>query len=175
MINFIRIDPVDNDILWAGGQKANGSSLLLKSINQGIDWQRIHIFRNDTIVTNSCRNIVIHPELQNKAWVSLRSIVKETSTYGVSWITKLAGSPDYILDYIAIDSINPDNLYVISRAATGNFLNLFKSNDSGNNWTSISDINYNYHMVHDMIVMKSGNTNYIYLATENGILKYIDN
>jgi hypothetical protein len=101
-------------------------------------------------------------------------MIKETSNNGISWITSYSLGSDYISDFIEIDKFNPDNLYFASRLVSDNFLTLYISNDAGNNWTSLIDSTYDNHMTHDMVVRNIGDSNIIYFATDNGILKYID-
>jgi photosystem II stability/assembly factor-like uncharacterized protein len=173
-VNFIKMDPNNNDILWAGGQSTNGSPLILKSINQGNNWERVHVYRNDTTSINICHNLVFHTEIQGKILLFYTNMIKETSNNGISWITSYSLGPDYIADYLEIDSSMPGNLYFVSRSVTENFLNMFISNNAGVNWISLIDSTYDNHMTHDMVVKNIGDSNIIYLATENGILKYID-
>jgi len=172
---FVKQNPSNNDILWAGGQKADSSPLLLKSIDQGNNWVRTHVYRNDTTSVNICLNLEVHPDIQNIVWLLYPTMIKTTSNNGASWITALASTTDYIFDQIGIDEVNPDNLYVVNRSSLSNYLNLYKSKDGGSSWTLLSDSTYDNHPVHDMVVNNIGNTNIIYLATENGILKYTDN
>lgn len=172
---FINQNPINNNDLWAGGQKADSTPLLLKSIDLGNSWERIHVYRSDTLDgVNICLNLVFHDELQNIKWLLYPTMIKETSNYGSSWFTSLAIITGYIADQIGIDVVNPFNLYVATRKVSDSFLNIYKSNDEGNNWSLLSDSAFDNNNVNDMIVINLGNINAIYLATDSGILKYID-
>ncbi len=165
---FIRVDPNISSIIWAGGESAALSPVLLKSVNHGEDWAYMDIYTGGD---NRCHDIAIFPGNSDKAWVSMEGRIRKTSNGGDNWFDVIIN--DYYIYGIEIDSLRPNFLYA-SGFKYGEPLTLFKSEDSGSSWSTYYEMTHSTNGAYDILMLSLVDRNVIYFGTDYGVYRYND-
>jgi photosystem II stability/assembly factor-like uncharacterized protein len=89
-INFITINPVRSNIIWAGGENIFFQPFLLKSNSGGESWQFIPVNLGGD---NACYSIAIDPVDSNVAYVGTEGRIIKTLDGGQTWSTLFVPTP----------------------------------------------------------------------------------
>jgi len=117
----VTIDPVNNNIIYAGGGEwENYKSILYKSLNGGNDWTKI-----GGNITGYIYDIAVDPVSPSKVYAATSSGVYKSTNSGASWTkTSLSGS----INCIKVYPKNPKIVFA------GGRYGVHYSNDRGNTW-----------------------------------------
>jgi len=159
-IGDIAVDPVNSNIIYVGTGEANGGHNnfagggVYKSTNGGTSWQMIGLQN-----TVSIGRIVVDPLNPLKVYVAAVGSyfgpnpdrgVYRSDNGGVNWTKILFVSDSTGAIDIAMDPINPNNLFAGMWQRTrypnggqlyGRTSGIYKSTDGGNNWTALGATN----------------------------------
>lgn len=155
-INFLLMDPTDNQALYAG--TAEG---LYYTYNGTAGWQKT------LSGLGNIKDLAIDPKNHCTLYVAMNNRLYKSTDCSRHWDYTLieAGNPPDI-SAIGVDSYNPENIYVTTIKG-----GLFKSEDYGVSWHNLK---YFDNPIKDILITPS-DTRIIYLVTEsNGIYQTTD-
>ncbi len=165
-VDFIHIDTTDPDIIWAGGITALSSSFFLKSTSLG-DPETWVSPNYPLEQLGRMYDIAVNPADNDICFAACGSILKTTNGLDFEY---LADDPEGGSVFVEIDPQHPDILY-----ATGNPVTIAKTFNGGQSWTIIPEPQ-DVTLARDMLLLKNGNGNVIYISAYNndGVYRYID-
>lgn len=123
----VKVDPIRSNVIWAG----TGEGLVLKSIDFGETWEKIHEF------DGSISDILVNPQNSNNIFVSTaRDGIFKSFNGGLTWqeISDSLKSFDKG-DFIEVsrrDPHRPSNIYL------GSWFGLVRSFDDGFTWSAVN-------------------------------------
>lgn len=130
-ILHIAADPIDSEILYlctASDPFALQNPKVFKSTNGGYSWSQLNGLPNRV-----AKYIAVDPTDNQRVYVVMSGFdnahVYISDNGGESWSVPESGIPDVPANTLAIDPLNPLDLYL------GNDLGVFYSSDAGKNWT----------------------------------------
>lgn len=165
---FVTVDPYTPAIAWAGGEGAIFNPWLYKSTDYGETWDPAPIpYDGD----NRCHDIAIYPGNSDVAWVSMEGKVIKTTDGGASWQTPLINQ--HYLYRVRVDSLRPDRLYTGGGQGL-HLLTLFRSQDGGTSWDSLTEATYPENWLSDLLLVSSADRNVLYCGTQHGVFGYTD-
>lgn len=156
-VNFIRLDPTNNNILYAGTPKGG----LWKSINGGDSWNNLTQYLLPTL---GCSDLAINPLNPNELYLatgdnllnqSFSNGIYKSTDGGITWTQTSYASYFININTILIDPINPQILIVGSDNA------IARTVDGGLTWTTINT-------GVTCLAFNPLNHNTIYATTDNG-------
>ena len=161
----IAIDPNNPDILYYGTGELNYSldsqygDGIYKSTNAGINWIKISPSSQTGTYTGK---ILVDPSNSNNIFVAGNNGLLKSTNAGINWLNNQSGNFTSLL-------INPDTASILY-ASTGTSTSIiYKSTNSGDNWTVISVISAGRRT---QLAISPDNTNYLYasIAGSSGAL-----
>ncbi len=169
----ISVCPTNSNLVYIGGDYYNQSDKYLmvvyKSTNGGLNWTRYDVSpaSYDRAYTYC---FAVNPKNPNELYIGGESY--EGSSWhgeffksndgGNNWIDIYVGISGYV-NAIVIDPTSPNKVYA------GTSSGIYRSNDSGLNWTKNNGWAYSYELA-----INPQNTNIIYSGYYDGIYKSID-
>jgi len=161
-----------------------------KSTDHGKTWQ----IRNNGLTTYYVQNIAYDPVTPTILYAATRGGVFKSPDGGESWQSKRSGFPSESpyhfsapISDIVVDPTSPNIMYAgIGVPRAGYELDsyywqqcevkgaIYKSTDSGENWTQIKDTGIPADAMIYSLALDPGNSNIIYTATSRGVYKSID-
>jgi len=165
-IKFVKVDPNNPNIVWAGGQNAIEEGYLLKSIDTGENWQEWQRIVDDVSVALT---VAIHPFNSDIVYVGLESYMLKTTNGGETW-EEIIIAPGRFFFGIAINPSMPSRVYAASWFTTDKPqpLILYISDDGGDSWQEIVEENVRFGGAFDLLHVSDGNTDKLYLALWKG-------
>lgn len=125
-ISSVFIDPISPDNVYAASVNENGGKLW-KSEDKGQTWQNLNEYFNFTTI----HSFAVPSNNSSIAYAGVwGGGTYKTIDYGNSW-EKIEGDESFSAAAIAIDSDDPDIVYIADRTLPI----LYKSNDGGENWS----------------------------------------
>lgn len=176
MIYTLGIDPTNANIVYAGGYGG-----LAKSTNGGVNWQ----YLSDAWASHAVTSIAIHPSAHNVLYVGTGSdylpygagLYRSTDA-GTTWGSPLGASQfaGTAIRTVAIDPNAPSRSGTIIYVANGlsTTSGLWRSNDSGVNWTRLRQAPTLYNGIYDVAVDASTNPSIVYITEEDGTFRSTD-
>ncbi|MDD5449195.1 MAG: YCF48-related protein [Candidatus Omnitrophica bacterium] len=159
-IRTAAIDPVNPEIIYAGGQKT-----IFKTTDGGRSWSKVYSVRGQLTWINS---ISIDPKDTCVVYAGTANGLYKSSDGGKSWNRIFQGlSPqEKEIRNILIDSLDTKNVYI------GTTNGIFNTNDAGKLWQkSTNEIS---NRVINFILQDPLNADVFYAASTNGVFKSID-
>jgi Dockerin type I domain len=165
---FVKVDPYNPNIVWAGGENGFFWPWLFKSEDYGATWD---LWVIDVGGDNRCHDIAIDPDDSDIAIIPMEGKVIKTINGGDSW--DIIHSNNYYLYSMEMLSQNNDILYM-STAQHGYPLNLLRSTNGGYDWDSIIKDSLVSNSTLDILLIESSLRADLYLATSKGVYQYTD-
>jgi len=161
----IAIDPNNPDILYYGTGELNYSldsqygDGIYKSTNAGINWIKISPSSQTGTYTGK---ILVDPSNSNNIFVAGNNGLLKSTNAGVNWLNNQSGNFTSLL-------INPDTSSILYASTGSSTSIIYKSTNSGDNWTVISVISAGRRT---QLAISPDNTNYLYasIAGSSGAL-----
>lgn len=157
-IGKVIIDPINSNIMYVGAMgllySQNPNRGVYKSTNGGNSWTKTLFVSNDSGIIDMAINPINPNIIYAATWQKSRtpitrvyggvnSDIYKSIDAGLTWSKLTVGLPT-ITDKgrISIDiaNSNPDILFATFTNTAGTSLDIFKTIDSGSNWTSLSNI-----------------------------------
>ena len=130
-VSRIIIDPINSNILWAAA--SNG---IYKSNNAGVNWTKV-------LTTNNVRDLELKPGTSNVLYATSNTNFYKSTDGGTTFVSISSGLPIASSSSrmsIAVTQANPQVVYLVSSNSSNNgFKGIYKSNDSGTNFTLQAD------------------------------------
>jgi|AntRauTorckE6833_2_1112554.scaffolds.fasta_scaffold00185_24 photosystem II stability/assembly factor-like uncharacterized protein len=169
---FVKPDPNDSDVIWAGGANAKFQPKLIRSSNRGDSWEYLSVLEgidanvNDLFKDNSNSEKLIIGLSGN---IPAANIIRRSEDNGETWETVFEGAGMYTFSQ---SPRNADLVYASGRNDTGTLFFLV-SNNFGDTWQTIAleDSPGEIH-VNDMVSVLEGGQEVIYLGTNKGLYSY---
>jgi len=167
-IHFIRATASEPLTMWAGGESAIFSAVLLKSYDGGNSWiSQAPPAGGD----NRCHDVATLPDNPDVAYVGMEGVIGRTLDGGDNWHSLYYSSLYHYT--VEIDPIRPLIVYVSGSHSTAP-ATIVKSTDGGESWVEISDDQFDDNFFYDFVMINDTDSNVLYCGTANGILTYID-
>ena len=120
--------------------------------------------------------IAFHPTDSNTFWVGAPyGGLWKTTNNGSTWTTTTDNLPVIGVSDIAVDPINPNNIFIATGDGEGQAIHqvipsggIFKSNDGGNTW-NISGLNPNLNLMIERLIINPLNPQILIAATSSGV------
>lgn len=172
VINAIYIHREDitgsSGTVWAGGETATFAPLILKSVDDGVNWSAFHPNLGGD---NACNSIAVDPLHPDTVYAGMEGAVIKTVDGGPNWfITPLHNTP-YYFHGLVISPGNPDHL--VAGGSTNSFqFGLFETFDGGNSWTAVLETD-SIAGISSMDAQIEGNEFVVYMGTfGDGVYRY---
>ena len=170
----LAIDPIDAENLYAGCYER-----VYRSTNSGTNWNSayladIMIYDLEVHPTNP---LVVYAAGRKYTSSNYEVVIVKSTNSGIDWMTTVIASGSSAAAYgMAIDPVDPDNIYVCGYVFSGTtyYPKVFKSTDGGSNFTDISwSSTVGYYA--QTIAVHPTNNNIVYAGTYNdGIYRSTD-
>jgi hypothetical protein len=163
-------DPVNIDLVYAGGRPALWSTLQLFSVGATCDWTEL----GTPPGTDNILQFVVAPSNSNIIYAIKVDAISVSTNAGVSWAEKTGTLPlgDAALTDLAVSDTDPNKVWV-TFSGYSNGDKVFKTTNGGDTWTNISAGLPNLPI--NSIVSVNGSTiDAVYIGADIGIY-YIDN
>jgi photosystem II stability/assembly factor-like uncharacterized protein len=165
ILRFIEVDPVNSNIIWAGGSMNIGWSKLLKSDDYGETWNNVFFPSMP-----SCSDIAIDHINSDHIFIpSMR--LYWTDNGGADWQDTSLTS--LYTRCVHIDSENSNIIYTAG-VYSGGLLGFYKSVDDGSEWDVYHNSFYSPGNVWDLMPVTGVDRFDLYFATDNGVYRYTD-
>ncbi len=150
----LEINPTNPDIIYGGFDN------IYKSENRGDTWTSLNSPTGNNITV-----ITIAPSNDQVIYISNGDAVFYTGNGGLTWSTLTLPISGFITS-IAVNATTPEEVYICyGRYNSGN--KVFKSTDSGANWTNISGTLPN--LPANKIIYRTGGNGDLFLGTDVGV------
>lgn len=151
-------NPVNANIFYCGYQQ------VFKSTNKGTSWTQL----GNMTGSGEVLHIKVAPSNTNVIYASRASSLHKTTDGGLTWSSITGSIPvgSSQITGIAVDNLNPNNVYVtLSGYSAGN--KVFYSNNAGISWTNYSTGLPN--IPSNCIVYKNNSAGAVYVGTDVGV------
>ncbi|MCK4664721.1 MAG: T9SS type A sorting domain-containing protein [Bacteroidales bacterium] len=170
----VQIDRNNPNIIWAGGELSLFQAYLLKSTDYGNTWQFIANEINPE-ENNASNCFFINQNNSDDVFVGMEGRIMRSLNGGSSWLTIFEPATyDYIYD-VEVSPNNSNLIYAVGSengTAHGDLL-FYKSYDLGTTWDTIRYLDGSgVYLVADVEIVKNGNTDELFFASERGVYKY---
>ena len=167
-IFFVRSDKKNPDIVWAGGSNAVFEPVLLRSSNNGKEWNRLEVIKN---VETNILDAIINPKSSREIMVSSDPIafIRRSTNNGETWETVQEGN--IILSFF--ESVMNTNIIYASGINQNGTLFFTASNNFGDTWQTIVFENGPTGIrVNDMISVLQDGKEVLYFGTNKGLYSF---
>ncbi len=163
---FVRVDPNNSQIVWAGG--ASTGPLLIKSTNGGQNWQ--HLNPAQPIPETAVFDFVIHPFHSDTVLAGLGIGIYKSTDGGQQW--------KYVFHKASIFTLGQDQFHpqTVYGAGFNQTHTLFYtvSHNFGDTWTMVSDTSGSTGIrINDLVATTVKGKEVLFLGTNKGVYKYI--
>jgi photosystem II stability/assembly factor-like uncharacterized protein len=162
------VDPVDPDVVYAGGGLGVPGPILYKSTDGADTWVNI-----TDHMGNSIRSIAVDPSDHRIVYVGVyqsRGLFKSTDG-GATWVPSARGIPKFAtIQALAVDPSNPDVVYAGRGGPESPYL--YRSTDAGETWAPVGE-GIITDDVWDLAIDPQDPTT-VYAATGDGVFRSTD-
>jgi photosystem II stability/assembly factor-like uncharacterized protein len=169
---FVKPDPNDSDIIWAGGANAIFEPKLVKSDDGGNSWvnlsKNLQTTENETFETNAY-DILIDTDQSSNLLLGLGSGILKSTSDGETWSNSFSGAS---ITTFARSVLNSGIVYASGRNSTGTLF-FFASEDFGDTWQIIEfEDGPGGIQVNDMVSVQENGKEVLYLGTNKGLYSF---
>ena len=163
---FVKVDPHNPEVVWAGGASALFQPNLWYSTDNGKEWSGFLVIEN---VETTVFDIISRSNNTEELLAGLSGIIRKSTDGGESWKTVFGG----IRIRTMAQSVRDNNTVYVSGLAPSSRPFFAVSFDFGNNWEMVEFENGPDNIVvNDMLSVMESETEVLYFATNKGVYSF---
>ncbi len=173
VVNVLRASPAAPGQVWAGGETAIFSPVMLRSADFGDTWRAIHLQAGGD---NACDALAFHPVDPQVVYVGMEGRVMRTLNGGDAWQEVTSPNRGLYLGGMAIRSRLPLRIYAAggNRPADSRGLVLYVSDDEGQSWSAVVQPAPLQFGVFELLLVERPSEDWLFVATDRGVYRYAD-
>lgn len=167
-IDFIKLNPLDTESIWAGGQNGIEQGVLLHSSDGGTHWES---WLNLVEAPSVAKAIAFHPTKADEVYVGFEGGLIKTANRGEDWESLIDSEENRFFFGLAVHPNNPQIIYAagwLKRFDDPQPFIIFVSKDGGNSWEEHEHDEPDFGGVYDMELITEDGKDKLYLGLYKG-------